>query len=683
MKFSYNWLKEYIPKLPSPEKLADILTMHAFEVEEYKKHGKDYMFEIAILPNRVADASGHAGLARDIAAVTKLTVVSPKAACTEEKGTNIKDMLTVSVKNKEACTRYMARVMQGVQIKESPAWLKERLDVCGIRSINAIVDATNYIMLETGQPLHAFDYQALSGTGKKEIIVRNAKKGERMKTLDGQDVVLEESMLVIADKDDPLALAGIKGGSRAEITSNTHTIILEAAHFSGPGIRRTSEQTGIRTDASVRYSARMSAFLAEDALMRLCSLIAKISGAKAVRGVFDIYPKKESAPHIAVRPAYVNSLLGVSLKGKDIQALLKRAHCTVAVKKDFLIVTPPPARTDLRIEEDLIEEIGRIYGYDNVKAIPPRGELIPPRVDEVVFFQNVMKDILAGIGFQETYNYAFVSAGDIASMGDTPHMYLELENPARAEFQYMRAYLTPGLLRNAAENLKHESTVRMFELSSVFGTSRAKDLTHHEARHLGGFIAHKQKSKKAHSFFELKGSLSRFFEALGITAHFDDISADDIVFHPHRAAHITIDGTRIGTMGELHPIMAERFSIGGEVALFEIDADGLARLVRKEKEFRPISRYPSIMRDIAVLVPVSDRIVELYDVIENTAGELLVDTDLIDMYEGSEIPDGKKSLVFRLVFQSHEHTLKDSDVDGIMQKIMKAFDEHLEWEVRK
>ena len=683
MKFSYLWLKELIPKIPSSEKLAELLTMHAFEVEEVIPHGRDYIFNIAILPNRIADASGHIGLARDIAAITKLAVRYPNVKCKEGKGTDIMNMLSVSVKDKSACTRYMARIMRDVEIAESPKWLKERLEVCGLRSINNIVDATNYIMLETGQPLHAFDYDLLAGTTKKEIIVRMAKNGEQMKTLDGQDVALEDGMLVIADADSPLALAGIKGGVKAEITPVTKTIVLEAGHFDGPSTRRTAERTSIRTDASVRFSVGISPSLAADALERVCVLIADIGSARAVRGVVDIYPKKESVVTITLRTPYVNSLLGVSLKEKDMVAILKRIGCVVTAKKDVLTVTPPVVRRDLCLPEDLIEEIGRIYGYDNIQPEAPRGILIPPQVDEVRFFQNKMKDLLVGIGFREVYNYAFVGATDIAAMGDTPHMYLELENPTRPEFQYMRAYLTPGLLRNAAENVKHTDTVRMFELSSVFGIPRAGDMTHHEARHLGGFIARRQKSKQADIFFELKGSLTRFFDELGISPYFDDIPVGDVVFHPHRAALIKIDGERIGIMGELHPIMAERFSITGTLALFEIDADALARFTRKEKEYQSVSKFPSVMRDISLLVPFGTRVVELMDAIENTAGELLIDTDLIDMYDGNELPDGKKNLVFRLVFQSHDRTLTDSNVDDILARIIKTLEENLEWEVRK
>jgi phenylalanyl-tRNA synthetase beta chain len=683
MKFSYLWLKELVPALPPPKKLATLLTMHAFEVEDVKKMGLDYMFEIAILPNRIADASGHVGIAREIAAIAKLRVVIPKSSYKKKSALQSTALLSVTIKDKNACSRYMARIIENVNVSESPLWLQQRLEICGVRPINNIVDATNYVMLETGQPLHAFDYAKLAGKQKKEIIIRRAKKNEHLTTLDNKPIALADGMLVIADNKDPIALAGIKGGKKAEIDVSTQSIVLEAARFDGPSVRNTAEKVDIRTDASIRFSVGLSSSLTEVAIERVSALIADIAHGTVASDIVDIYPSKDSIVHIFLPTCYVNDLLGTELIDKEMISILKRLGCVVSIKNSILSIVPPSERRDLHLPEDIVEEIGRVYGYEYITSTAPRIDLIPPKHDGLRFFHEMMKDFFATAGFQETYNYSFMSEKDIVVMQDTPEMYLELKNPARKEFQYMRAYLTPGLLRNASENLKHKNDVRMFELGAVFGISRARDMTHHEARHIGGFIAHKKKTKKAETFFELKGSLDRFFKELGVSAYFDAIDVNGSVFHPHRTARITIDGERIGIIGEVHPLIMETFSISGELALFEIDADMLARFVRKEKEYQPISRYPSIMRDVSLLVPPYTHVVDVVDIMERMGGILLVDTDLIDMYEGDEIPNGKKNLVFRLIFQSSDRTLSDDEIDTILFDIMNEIEKNLEWEVRK
>lgn len=677
MKFSYTWLKELVPALPKPNVLADMLTMHAFEVESVEKYGKDFVLDVKILPNRIADASGHFGLSREITAIMGKSIAI-KTNTVKEGKHPLKDVITVDVKT-PLCRRYALRGIAGVRVKESPKWIQERLMVCGLRPINNIVDAANYVMLETGQPLHAFDADAIGG---KKIVVRMARKGETIAALDDKTYNLDESCMVIADAKNPMAIAGIKGGEGAGIGADTKDIVIEAATFDGPTIRATSQRLMLRTDASLRFSVGMDPNLADKALERAVLLIQEVAGGEVLKGCVDIYPKRVSERKILLRPLYVNSLLGTKLSNANMLEILKRLGFGVSRKKQEFLVTVPTRRVDVTIEEDLIEEIGRLYGLEHVKPRHPVGELIPPVINQSLATEERMRDMFQGVGFQEVYNYSFVGEKDIAAIGNNLDVYLQLENPSRAEFAYMRASLGAGLFKNVAENSKHEDRIRLFEMGHVF---YRKGAAHKECTHVAGIITETAVQRTQELFFEMKGVLSLFFEALGVDVWFEDMpSPDNTIFHPHRSALIKIGDEKIGVMGEVHPRVLAAYGIQGTAALFELDADVLGRIAQKEMEFRPISRFPSVMRDIALLVPLDTRMAEVEDIVENTGGSLLVDSDLIDMYVGAELPDGKKSFAFRLVFQALDRTLKDEEVNVIVERITKILEEvNLEWEVRK
>lgn len=689
MKFSYNWLRELVPSAPKPKKLAEVIGLSAFEVEGVEKVADDVLFSIDVLPNRIADASGHIGMAREIAAILNTKVALPKTNLREIKNKKTASVLSVTIADKKLCSRYVACVVEGVEVKESPIWLRQRLEICGLRSINNIVDATNYVMLETGQPLHAFDFDKLAPTvpsglagSKKKITVRTARAGEKITTLDGQECSLDSSMLLITDGDRALAIAGIKGGTAAEISQNTKTIVLEAARFDGPAIRKTSQTLGIRTDASTRFSVGIDPELAAWAMKRVAALIQQIAGGSILSQMIDVYPRKEAARQIRLRPQYVERILGVEMKVQNMISILKRLECSVVKKGQELLVAVPSVRRDLRIEEDLVEEIGRIYGYQNISSEHPIGGLVPPEFNAELYAREQMRDMLASLGFHEAYNYSFVGEKDIAAFGGMPSDYLELANPTRPEFAFLRKSLLPGLFKNAEQNLKHQSAIKMFEVGNVFEV--VPQGHHKEGENAGGVLAYKTKSKNAEAFFELKGALSALFEKMGLEVWFDDTpSLGGTVLHPHRSARIKINKDTLGIMGEAHPALLEHLSMRGEIAVFELDLAMFARLLGKEKEFRPISRFPSITRDIAVLVSSDTRVVEVEDVIENTAGPLLIDSDLFDLYEGEGVEEEKKSLAFRLVFQATDRTLKDEEVEALMQKLTKTLEENLEWEVRK
>jgi phenylalanyl-tRNA synthetase beta chain len=704
MKFSYNWLKEYVPRLPAPEKVAEVVTLHAFEVEGVEELSNDTILDIAILPNRIADASGHVGMARELAAVLDVPFKVPSIKL-KESARKTRDVINIKVESK-LCSRYIARVVENVSVGESPEWLRERLEACGLRSINNIVDITNYVMLQTGQPLHAFDLDKLEG---QKIIVRNAQENEHITTLDGEKRSLNSSMLVIADEAEALAIAGIKGGAKAEIDSKTTTIVLEAACFDGPSTRTTSQTLGLRTDASVRFSVGIDPNLAGDAIDRAAVMVQELAGlpdgkagGQILKMPVDIYPKKRLPRKIALRVAYANSVLGTDLSGGDMVKILKRLGFRVNGSREKLAVTVPTYRVDIMLEEDLVEEVGRIYGYYNVKAASPLARLTSHPDELFHDTQESVKNILVGLGFFEASNYSFVGKKDIDALGDDPKNYFELMNPVRPEFSYMRHSLLPGLLRNAEENLKHVSQLRMFEIGAVYSSLYAKDKGDtHERKKLGGFIAAKAKQTKAELFYELKGALSTFFDGFGLDVWFDDLPTGQAgapvpgiaaatslpagrqVFQPYRSALIKTDDTTLGILGELHPRLLGEYGIKGSLAAFELDFEDLTAVEIAEKEFRFIPKFPAIERDVAVLVPTDVRVETVLDMIENTGGELLVDTDVFDIYEGQGLPENRKSFAFRLTFQSSERTLRDEEIEEIMNRVTKTLEENPDWEVRK
>ena len=706
MKFSYNWLQEFFQKkLPVPKKLAELLTMHSFEVESVKevrsaRGGSDFQLDIAILSNRMPDASSHLGVAREIAALLKSEIRNPKSeTISKSKIKNLKDSLKIEIENAELCPRYTALVIKGIKVGPSPKWLKEKLEVCGLNSINNVVDAGNYVMLEMGQPLHVFDFDKLGG----KIIVRPAKKGEKIITLDNKKYELDSEILVISDSEKPVALAGIKGGKGPEVDSRTKNIALEAANFNFSSIRKTSKKLELKTDASLRFSAGLDPNLTEKAIGRLAQVIQDLAGGK-IEGVNDVYPKKVVPAKIKLDFEKVRGLLGVDISDKEIKEILKRLEIkevappqggATSKKNGFFEI--PTIRRDLQIEEDLIEEVGRIYGYENIKAKHPLGELILPEENELLNFREKIITYFAATGFSEVYNY---SLSDQSELGFLPagfqNVLLELKNPPKPESRFLRPSLLPRLFANASFNLRNFKKIQIFEIGNVFNSFDKQE------EKLAFVIAGDSADR---AFLEIKGLASAFFESLGLTDFWLDtvpfenppaggppaggrseVAMLKKIFHPFRAAEIKIGDKTLGVLGEVSSEITNPSAGGGiKTALVaaELDFKNLFDLSKQEREFKSISRYPAVIRDIAVLVPSEVRISQVLDLMEAAGGDFLEDVDLFDVYEGREIPEGKKNLAFRLVFQSYEKTLTDKEVKGFMEKIIREIEKNSEWEIRK
>ena len=656
MKFSYDWLQSFfIKKLPPPIKLADFLTLYSFEASSNKG-----VLDLDILPNRGPDCFSHIGVAREIAAVLGIKLQIPSMNIIKDKG--LKDFISIEVKAKSACPRYAIRTIFGVKVGPSPKWMQERLELCGLRPINNIVDAANYVMIETGQPLHAFDAEKIAG---KKIVVRFAKKGEKIITLDGQKFDLDPSILIIADNSGPIAIAGIKGGKNPEVSEKTKIVVIESANFNPKTIRAGSKKLGLKTDASLRFEHGIDPNLAELASNRLAYVIQKIANGKVSKNLIDFYPKKTFPKIIKLDLTYVNKLLGTKISEKEIRNILEKLGFQSSKIGSCLKVTVPTFRLDLSLPEDLIEEIGRIYGYENILPKLPFGSLVPAKRNLKVFWRGMIKNILKEAGFSEIYNYSFVSQKDISIFKINP---LEVKNPTSSEFQYLRPSLICNLLKNVKKN--NNKGIKIFELGNIFGKTEKTMLT--------GLIS------QDNAFFLLKGIIDTLLRGLAITDFYYDSYLEDIPFwNSKRSAEVKIGQKKIGFLGEISSSVLRSLDISERVAAFELDFEKLYKLCSEEHEYMPISKHPAAIRDLSILVPKKVKTVEVLNII-NALGETLVrDVDLFDIYEGKEVPFEKKNFAFRIVYQAEDRTLKTDEIDKIHQKIIKILDENPEWQVRK
>ena len=699
MIFSYNWLQSFFEKpLPKPEKLAELLTMRSFEVERVEKSSQDYILDIDILPNRGPDCFSHKGIAREIAVLTGMKIKDQKIKIKEKNKLKTKNFVAIEIKDRNNCLRYTLRVIDNIKVTSSPKWVQDRLTACGLKPINNIVDITNYIMIETGQPLHALDFDKLdspiqNNSKIKKIIVRKAKKGERIITLDNKKIDLDNEILIVADSKEPLAIAGIKGGRKAEIDKNTKTIVLESANFDSKIIRATSKKIGIKTDASWRFEHKIDLNLCESAINQVADLIQKTAGGDIASGLVDFYPKPSMSKIVKLNLDYVKQLLGIEIPKKEIINILEKlgfrikSHSLKFTKKknknlksEILNIEIPTLRIDISIPEDLIEEIGRIYGYEEIPAVFPVVSLIPPKKNFQIFWKNMAKDALKEIGFTETYNYSFINKKEVQTFKYNINQVVEIENPISNEFEYLRPSLIPGLLKNVKENLKHHKEIYIFELGKIF----LGDNT--EKRMLSGLIARKQGKD---GFAELKGTIDSLLSKLGIAGvWYDEFQQTPEqsklrIWNSVKCAEIKVNGKEIGFLGEISANVSKDLDIKGKIILFDLDFDKIIDLCSEESEYEVIARHPLAVRDIALLLPKNTKVMEVLNKIESVSSPLVKDVDLFDIYEGQELPEGKKNFAFHIIYQAKDRTLTSDEIDKIQEKIIQVLEQDPSWEVRK
>ena len=704
MIFSYNWLQSFFEKrLPNPKKLGELLTLHSFEVQKIEKRGNDWVFDIDVTPNR-ADCFSHLGMAKECGAILNSKLKTQKSTFVPSSGRgkpqlktknlDIKNFITIEVKSKTDCPRYTAKVILGVKVKPSPRWIQERLISCGLQPINNIVDATNYVMLEVGQPLHAFDLDKIKGANSKQIpnpksqipnnvkkiIIRRARKGEKIKTLDDKIYILNENILVIADKESPIAIAGIKGGKKAQISEETKNILIESANFNPVLIRKGQRELKLKTDASFRFEHGLDPNMTEMALLRVTSLIQEIAGGKVLAGEVDYYPQKVKPRTVNLNIKKLQKVLGIEIPPNKVLEVLKRLGLEIKKrKKDIIVVGIPTIRKDLQIEEDLIEEVGRIYGYEHITVNPPKTLLKLPEKEDALVWASKVRRILKELGFVEVYNYSFISEQDKQKL-DLVKL-IELENPISDEFKYLRPSLLINLIKNIQENQKNFKQFKLFEIGKIFYQQKEKLA---EKKMLSGVIFGEKDG-----FYLIKGIIDSLLEQLGVSDVFYDeyqpTPEDSLCsfWHIRKSAEIKVSNKEIGFLGEISKKVTSLYDIHSEIYAFDIDFDKLSKLASEEQEYLPISKYPAAVRDIAILTPLNTKVADVMNAIYGAGGKLLKDVDLFDIYMGEEIPDGKKNLAFHLIFQSDQKTLSSEEVDKLFTKIIQALEENPEWEVRK
>ncbi|NQT74257.1 MAG: phenylalanine--tRNA ligase subunit beta [Chloroflexi bacterium] len=634
----------------------------------------DTVFDITVTPNR-PDCLNMIGIAREIAAITGTELRTPEVKY-DELETPTDSMIAIEIADPDLCSRYCGGIIKEVKIRPSPTWMQERLTAAGMRPINNIVDITNFVMLEYGQPLHAFDYEKIGG---QKIIVRRGKEGEWMYTLDGEERNLTNDMLVIADAEHPVALAGVMGGEASEVTEQTTTILLESANFNNVSIRRTSRGLGLISEASSRFDKGLSPELPMYGVRRAIQLMVELGGGKATQGIVDAYPERKEKLPIVLSQQKVKRVLGIDFGMEHIKGTLQSLGFECEEKGSVeMSVTVPYWRTDVTIAEDLIEEVARVIGYDEIPTTMLSGEIPHHEPTPLISTKDQIRDTLVGCGMQEIINYSLTSMDvlDRVQCADKYGEPVRMANPLSREQEYLRVSLRGGLFTYFGANERFQDKgIMLFEVGKVY-IPREGELPD-EREMLCGVIGGSQvgqswlDEKGAFDFFYAKGILQMMFNRLGVDVVFE--SGSDELLLPGKTATIMVDGETVGVVGEVHPDIAASFDISSDsVCMFEIEIDKIVDSTERLSAYEPIPRFPSTDRDLALVVDTNLPAQEIQDVI--LGFQQVREATVFDVYQGKQVPEGKKSLAFALRYQSMERTLTDEEVDKVEQKILKKLE---------
>lgn len=647
----------------------------------------DEVLELDLTPNR-SDCLSMIGVACEIAAILEREVKIPEATVKEEPAKQASEDFTVEIEAPDACSMYTARLLENVKIGPSPLWLQNRLMAAGIRPINNVVDVTNYVMLEYGQPLHAFDADLLEG-GK--ILVRYAKPGESVTTLDDVERKLEPHMLAIADAEKPVALAGVMGGANSEVSSSTTRILLEAAKFDGGLVRKTSRELGIRSESSLRFEKEVNPHAVTEALNRAAALIIETAGGVAASGIVSAVEKTYDEPVIFLGVERVNRYLGTEITLEQMKAIFERLRFGYEVTEDQggLNVRVPLRRGDITRDVDLIEEVARLYGYDNIPATPIVGVTTPGARTLAQRIRLETSRYLNSAGLHEAMLYSFTHPDRIT---EYPGLYpkvqpIALSMPMSTERSVLRTSLIPHLIDTAVYNRNRNiDDVAIFEIGSVFLTEEEHLTRLPEEKLLvsalwtgGSTAGHWSGKVRPADFYDLKGVLDGLFSHLGISgAEYRAVSFDGL--HPGRAAEIILGEKRIGIIGQLHPDLQRRYELD-DTYIFEVEMDQLVEGANLAITYEPLPKYPSIARDIAIVVDRKVPVAKLIETAREAGGKWLKAVDVFDIYEGERLGDDKKSVALSLVYRDEDRTLTDDEVNernqSVIEELEKAFDAEL------
>ena len=636
---------------------------------------EDWILDVTLTPNRV-DCASILGIAREIGTLTKRKITIPEIQ-TEESDNLIEHLADVTILDSQGCPRYTAGLVEHVRIGPSPFWMRYRLYVSGIRSINNVVDITNYVLMELGQPLHAFDHHRLAD---RRIVVKRAEQGQIFTTLDDQTWYLDDQTLMICDGKEPVALAGIMGGLNSEITENTTNILIESAYFDPIMISRSSKRLSLSTEASYRFERGIDIEGTDFALKRSLMLIAQLAGGHIARGIIDCYPKPWSPPKIALRVDRANKILGTSIDIKEMADHLSSLSMAVkVVDQNRIEVRPPSFRVDMTREADLVEEVARLVGYNNIPvtlpAIRPTEENIPEFV-----LRDRIKTLLVGIGFTEIITYSFISpqSADVLGAGEKSDLrsFVKLLNPLSEDQSVMRTSLIPGLLSTVRLNsLRGQDDMRVFEWGKIYikGDGELPQEKQVLAALITGMVSTQEwyQEPSEADFFDIKGAAENILEELGIEKVEYKRSSPKEGFDPHEYARISYSGSEIGAIGKVSKDVLKGYGVEKKAFILELCIDTLLPLVVWVKKFTPLTKFPSVRRDISIIVNRSIQSAMLVDIVKEKGTDLVESVDIFDLYQGKQIAPQEKALAVRISYRSKERTLRDDEVNTIHEGIIE------------
>ncbi|MBF0558193.1 MAG: phenylalanine--tRNA ligase subunit beta [Nitrospirae bacterium] len=696
MRASLAWLREMVPGSESDVDTAHRLTMLGLEVEGIEKVEGDTVFEINVTPNR-PDCLSIIGIARELSAALGTPLNFPEH---EVNGNTGELDFNIDILNPALCRRYAGRIVKGLKIGPSPDWLKLRLEKSGIRSINNVVDVTNYVLIELGHPLHAFDLGTIKGH-RIQVGTSGDVKGKaerlRFRTLDGLERELLSDALLIWDAERPIAIAGIMGGGETEVSDSTTDIFIESAWFDPVSVRRTAKATGLKTEASFRFERGTDIKMLKKALDRAAFLMHEIAGGK-VYGKIDIYPGQLPPAKIIISAEKINSVLGLDLPETQIIRYLNDLGFVVEEGKGCLNITPPAYRVDVQGGADIIEEIARTYGYERIPAVLPMASVGIETQDnsQKAFSESLLKELKESFlksGFTEVINYSFMGDQDLDLLGidrsDLRHLLkVPIKNPLRLEDTYMRTMLVPALIRNIVYNVSHDNRAfKLFEISRVFSGSKDEKLPEHKYHFAAALYKEKTRSlykDDTNDFFVVKGIIEALLEALKIRDYSFGRSVEPFL-HPGQSADLFISGSKTGFVGALSPVIVERLDIkahGPSIVLAEFDIDFLRPYAMQVIKYRPLPKYPGSERDTALVVDESIASSKIVALLKEFDSDLIEDITLFDVYKGKNIPDGKKSIAFSIRYRAADRTLTDDDVETLHNRIVGFICEKTNGQVR-
>ena len=628
----------------------------------------DTVFEYEITSNRV-DCYSVLGVAREAAATFDKPFYAPKVEI-NESNEKVEDYVSVEVEDTDLCSRYCARVCTNIKIAPSPEWMQRRLAASGIRPINNLVDITNYVMEEYGQPMHAFDLDTVEG---HKIVVKRAKDGDKFVTLDGQERALDSEMLMICDAKKQIGIAGIMGGENSKITEEVKTVLFEAACFHGANIRKSAKRLGLRTDASGKFEKGLDPNNAKAAINRACQLIQELGCGEVTKGMIDVYAQEKEENRISFRADSINALLGTDIKEEDMLAIFQKLELKYEEETNELVI--PTFRQDLEGIADIAEEVARFYGYDKIPTTLPSGEATTGKLPFHLRIEEKARDIAEFSGFSQGMSYSFESPKVFDKLllpkDDKARNAIVISNPLGEDFSIMRTISLNGMMTSLATNYnRRNKDVKLYEFGNIYlpKSLPLTELPDERMQFTLGFYGEGD-------FFTMKGVIEEFFEKIGLTKkNVYDPNSGKPFLHPGRQANVIYDGTVIGYLGEVHPEVCDNYDINTKVYVAVLDMPEIVERASFDRKYTGIAKFPAVTRDISMVMPKKILVGQIEEIIAQRGGKNLESYELFDIYEGSQIKEGFKSVAYSVVFRNKERTLEEADVNTAMKKILNGLE---------